>query len=249
MKFKHPSLFYIFLKRMIFKINNTIILLNKENHVIGENTNFKNVHLSGKLNIGNNVVIKNSTIQGEIKINDNVKIIENVKLSGNIFIGEQTSINGPGTDIIGKLNPIKIGKYCSIARNVAIQEYNHNYKRISSYFIGHHLLNDNFSNDITSNGEITIGNDVWIGTQSIILSGSKIGNGVVIAANTVVNGEIPDFSIVAGSPCKIIKYRFSNEIILKLNELQWWNWDKKKIKENKFLFEKDLTIDMLNKLY
>lgn len=64
------------------------------------------------------------------------------------------------------------------------------------------------------------------------MSGIKIGNGAVIAANSHVVKDVPAYSIVGGNPAKVIKYRFSQEQIEKLEKIQWWNWEDQKIKEN-----------------
>ena len=84
--------------------------------------------------------------------------------------------------------------------------------------------------------------------HSCILSGVKIGNGAIIAANSVVNTDIPDFAIVAGSPAKVLKYRFNDKIIQLLNEIKWWNWPIEKIKRNRLLFEDKLTIDKIQSI-
>ena len=93
-----------------------------------------------------------------------------------------------------------------------------------------------------------MGHDVWIGTHCVLLSGAKIGNGAIIAANSVVTGEIPAYAIAAGSPAKVIKYRFSEEMISSLNALSWWHWPMEKIQGNKQLFENDFNADTLTKV-
>jgi virginiamycin A acetyltransferase len=97
-----------------------------------------------------------------------------------------------------------------------------------------------------SKGPITIGNDVWIGTQCVILSGSTIGDGAVIAANSVVTADIPPYAIAAGSTAKVLRYRFSDAIIERLLNLQWWHWSRSKLEQNRALFEGDLTEDKLD---
>lgn len=95
---------------------------------------------------------------------------------------------------------------------------------------------------------INIGNDVWIGTNASILSGVTIGNGVVIGAGSVVTKDVPNYAIVAGSPARIIKYRFSEEIIQLLNEVCWWDLPISVIKENIDLFKTEPNLDSLKKL-
>jgi len=72
---------------------------------------------------------------------------------------------------------------------------------------------------------VKIGNDVWIGQGVFIKSGVNIGDGAIIAAHSVVVNDIPPYAIAAGVPAKVKKYRFNNEIINRLLELKWWNYN------------------------
>ena len=83
-----------------------------------------------------------------------------------------------------------------------------------------------------SKGKIEIGSDVWIGESVTILSGVKIGDGVIIGARSVVSKDIPPYAIAVGNSIHIIRYRFSNEMIGKLLKIRWWNWPKERIEEN-----------------
>lgn len=184
----------------------------------------------------------NARIKGNVQIGEGCKIFDmKISSKSSVEIGRFTSIVGPNTDIYCAINKIKIGSFCSIARNVNFQEYNHRTDRLASYFIYQNIFGDNLEKDITSKGDIEIGNDVWIGAQCVILSGAKIGNGAVIAANSVVVGDIPPFAIAAGTPAKILKYRFSEEIIKKIEEMKWWEWSKDEIFENKNLFFEEIV--------
>ena len=83
--------------------------------------------------------------------------------------------------------------------------------------------------------KVVIGSDVWIGANCIIFEGVTIGDGAVIAAGSIIRRDVPPYAVVA-SVDKIIKYRFSKEIIEKLLKIKWWNWPDEKIKENLNLF-------------
>jgi hypothetical protein len=75
-----------------------------------------------------------------------------------------------------------------------------------------------------SKGDIIIGNDVWIGSGVKILSGVTIGDGCVIGANALVCKNVPSYSVCGGVPARLIKNRFSDEIIKKLEFIKWWDW-------------------------
>lgn len=73
---------------------------------------------------------------------------------------------------------------------------------------------------------------MWIGANANIKKGITIGNGAVVAMNSVVTKNVPDYVIVAGNPAKIIRYRFKPEEIKKLLEMKWWDWPEEKIRNN-----------------
>jgi len=134
----------------------------------------------------------------------------------------------------GSDSKISIGKYCSIASNVTfITGGIHPVDWVSLYPFRINWQLENAYNDgmPSTNGPIIIGNDVWISTGVTILSGVKIGDGAVIASNSLVTKDIPNYAIVAGVPARLIKYRFSDEQIARLEKIQWWNWPKDKIKD------------------
>ncbi len=188
--------------------------------------------ISSEVKIGKGTSIKGSVINGPILIGRNCRI-NYVNVMGSVSIGNNTSIWGPNIYIRAALNEINIGNFCSIARNVTIQEYNHDYKNFSTYFIEQNLFkNGSYHQEIISKGGIEIGHDVWIGVNSVILSGVKIGTGAIIGASSVVSSDIPPYAIATGIPAKILKYRFDENIRTQLIETAWWNWDEETIKNN-----------------
>lgn len=110
---------------------------------------------------------------------------------------------------------LDIGNYCSIAPNVLfIVASDHGYKSLSTYPFKVLVNGQKF--EALSKGDIILKDDVWIGANSIILSGVTINKGAIVAAGSVVTKDIPPYAIVGGNPAKIIKYRFSEKIIEKL---------------------------------
>lgn len=81
-------------------------------------------------------------------------------------------------------------------------------------------------------GDIVVGNDVWIGFEAVILSGVTIGDGAIIGTRAVVTKDVAPYTVVGGVPAKFIRKRFSDEVILELLKLQWWNWSESRIKQN-----------------
>ena len=80
-------------------------------------------------------------------------------------------------------------------------------------------------------GDIVVGNDVWIGRESIIMPGVRIGDGAIIAAYSVVTRDVTPYSVVGGNPAKFIKKRFDDELIDILLELRWWDFAPEKLVE------------------
>jgi serine acetyltransferase len=90
---------------------------------------------------------------------------------------------------------------------------------------------------------------VWIGANSTIMSGIKIGNGAIVAAGSTVTKDVPSYAIVAGNPAKVVKYRFTEEQIEKLLSIAWWDWDEQKIKDNAIDMWSDNIDGFINKFY
>jgi lipopolysaccharide transport system ATP-binding protein len=144
---------------------------------------------------------------------------------------------------------IHVGKYCSIGRDCNFFLHaNHrpDWITTSSQLLGPvtpEIASMHMEMGHPScKGDITIGNDVWIGAKSTIMSGVKIGDGAVIGSGSVVAKDVPPYSIVVGNPAKVIKYRFDEQQIKDLQNIAWWNWDESKIKEESMLlWSKDIN--------
>lgn len=146
--------------------------------------------------------------------------------------------------------PLIIGKYCSIAYDVnfILDEGFHKGSTISNYPFINDLNKENFKDVTIKQKEgITLGNDVWIGMGAFIMPGVKIGNGAIIAANSVVTKDVPDYAVVGGCPAKIIKMKYNTETILNLNNLAWWDWNEITLKSRKSDFYKLSIEDFIKK--
>ncbi|MCK9220703.1 MAG: CatB-related O-acetyltransferase [Bacteroidales bacterium] len=169
----------------------------------------------------------------------------------NIIVGEYTMYNDFEKDPTQFENnnvlyhyPINkdkliIGKFCSIACGAKFMftSGNHKMSSLSTYpfplfFEEWNLDKNNVTEAWENEGDIIIGNDVWIGYEAVIMQGVKIGDGAIIGTRAVVTKDVPPYTIVGGIPAKEIKKRYSEETIKKFIQIQWWNWDEIKIKSN-----------------
>ena len=130
---------------------------------------------------------------------------------------------------IGK--SVRMGRYCSIARNVDVGAENHPLDFLSTHpfqFSSHHFdaveNYEAFERRVSSPLPLTkLGHDVWVGSSSVIASGVTVSTGAVVGANSFVNKDVPPYAIVVGSPARVIKYRFDPETIQALLESHWWD--------------------------
>lgn len=130
-----------------------------------------------------------------------------------------------------------IGKFCMIASGVTfiMNGANHLTDAISTFpfaIFGGDWSNAMDGKTYPNKGNTTIGNDVWIGYNATIMAGVTIGDGAIIATNSVVTKDVAPYTIVGGNPAKVIKKRFSEERIEQLLEMAWWNWGIEKITKN-----------------
>lgn len=133
---------------------------------------------------------------------------------------------------------LDVGKFCSISGHILVyMGGNHHYEEITNFPFTQ-IYQNVFNNPNTikygqpwSKGGVKIGNDCWLGTYATIHSGVTIGDGAVIASNSVVVKDVEPYSIVGGNPAKHIKYRFDEETRKKLLELKWWDMPVEHINE------------------
>ena len=127
-----------------------------------------------------------------------------------------------------------IGKYCSIGSGAVFMmagNQGHRMDWVSTfpfYFQANIFKTSN--NAYKKCGDTVIGDDVWIGSEAMIMAGVHVGSGAVIAARSVVTKDVAPYTIVGGNPAKVIKERFDAETIEKLLTLKWWDWTESKVK-------------------
>lgn len=136
---------------------------------------------------------------------------------------------------------LKIGAYCSIAEEVLfILGADHALDNVSTYPFKYRIIK-NADYEAVSKGDIIVDDDVWIGQRTTIMSGVHIRQGAVIAAGAVVTKDVPAYSIVGGIPAKVIRYRFSDDIIHELLKLDLRKLTDDVIKEYEDCFYEKIT--------
>jgi acetyltransferase-like isoleucine patch superfamily enzyme len=169
----------------------------------------KNTIIGGSFNHGNGVFVCPSVF------------LFNVEIAGFSYVGESS-----------KVQNARIGKFCSIAPEVRIGLGRHPTHFVSSYpgFYSPKAsatINFGATHEFQEYLPVTIGNDVYIGSRSLIMDGIEIGDGAVVAAGAVVTKDVPPYAIVGGVPAKVLKYRFQQDTVSKLLKMKWWEWEEK----------------------
>lgn len=179
---------------------------------------------------------------------DQVCFIKNIITNPNIIVGDYSYYDDPVNSenfennvlyhypFIG--DKLIIGKFCAIARDVKfiMNGANHKMNCFTTYPFS--IFRNGWEkvtpemDELPIKGDTVIQNDVWIGYNSLIMPGIKIGNGSIIASNSVVVKDVEPYSIVGGNPAKLIRKRFDTEIIDLLESIKWWDWPIEKVTTN-----------------
>lgn len=157
-------------------------------------------------------------------------------------IGPHSKIAATGSDISAQ---VTIGNYTSIGPYVQMHTL-HNHACIQDRSLVSTAQLDGYPHP-NGKEKITIGSDVWIGRNAVLLGGVTIGHGAIVGAFSVVAKDVPPYAVVVGNPAQVKRYRFTDEQIEKLLRIKWWDWSKDKVEEVK---EDLLNIDVfLDKHY
>lgn len=224
----------------------------------------------------NNFKVEDSNVDESVKIFNDATVLKSDLKSG-CSIGNDTSIvrcNFENNVVINRrsyindsyigmytyaginttVNWSKIGRFCSIARNVDIGGFDHDYHKITTMPEFRFNQTNNGGGKLEkikdhSNDYCIVGNDVWVAAGAQVLHKVKIGDGAVIGGGAVVTHDVPPYAIVVGIPARIIGYRCDKNLIDKLLDIKWWNWPIDVIQANmNFLMENDITVDSLNRM-
>jgi len=174
--------------------------------------------------------------------------IQNTVSNPNIIIGDYTYYDDPEDSEDFERNVLYhfpfvgdrliIGKFCALARGVKfiMNGANHKLDGFSTYpfqiFGNGWEKVDPQPEALPYKGNTVIGNDVWIGYETVIMPGVQVGDGAIVAAKSVVVSDVPPYTIFGGNPAKCIRQRFDDEVIRSLLEVAWWDWEIEKITRN-----------------
>ncbi|THE63935.1 antibiotic acetyltransferase [Salinadaptatus halalkaliphilus] len=180
-------------------------------------------------------IAKGCLLRGRVSLAPRTRVSRGCLLNGTVAVGRRTNLE-PHCELVGD---VTIGNYCAIARETTFQEPNHEMDRASMQI---RFYDEVLDSDLapTSEGPITVGNDVWVGTRATILSGVSIGDGAVIGAGAVVTDDVDPYAVVAGVPAERVGWRFSEPIREKLLDLEWWHWDESTLRNRRAFFERTL---------
>ncbi|WNS42376.1 Vat family streptogramin A O-acetyltransferase [Paenibacillus sp. MMS20-IR301] len=177
-----------------------------------------------------------------------VRFIKNTVTRAGIIAGDYSYYDDPDEsvsfesrvthhyDFIG--DKLIIGKFCAIARGTEfiMNGANHRMGSVTTYPFN--IMGGGWEKavpelaELPYKGDTVIGNDVWIGQNATIMPGVTIGDGAIIAANATVTRDVPPYHIAGGNPARVLRQRFSDELIQLLLKLRWWDWSAEKITAN-----------------
>ena len=202
-----------------------------------------------------NAVVSSCTLGCNVTIGDDTTVVRscigsNVALNRRSYINDSVFGDYSYCGINTTINFSHVGKFCSLARNVDIGGFDHDYRKVTTMprfrleqITGKKGVEPEYSEFCE------IGNDVWIAAGAQILHKAKIGDGAIVGGGAVVTKDIPPYAIAVGVPAKVIGFRFPQKIIDELLDMRWWNWPQSIIeREARLLLDEDVNEDVIAKM-
>ena len=223
---------------------------------IHDTAQVKNSQL-GNVKIFRNACVNDCVMADGCSVGDDTTI-ERCKFENNVAINRRSYVND---SIIGKysyaginltMNFTKLGRFCSLGRNVDVGGFDHDYRKVTTMpeFRMNQLLNGGGKIPVAINHDLCeIGNDVWSAAGAQVLHKVKIGDGAVIGGGAVVTHDVPPYAIAVGIPAKVIGYRCPSEFIERLEKIQWWNWPDEVLRVNiDWLIHSDINEESVSRM-
>lgn len=193
----------------------------------------KNREIMDGIGLGFSTQIRTMTLHEDSRFEPPLACVASLHAGAPIRTGAFCLING------GSVAHVDIGRYCSLANNIAIGFAEHPVDRLTSSALGFAPDDfkgwrtvarswgrlDNFeAKYFADRPKTVIGNDVWIGQGAFLKAGVTIGDGAIVAAHACVVKDVPPYAIVGGVPARVLRYRFDEKTIERLQALRWWDY-------------------------
>ncbi len=176
------------------------------------------------------------------------------KLQEKVYLDKDSSViesNIGRYSTIGKNSQVyyaNIGNFVSISWDVTIGAIQHPTKTLTTHSFPYSSAFEISNNNQLSKTPTNIGHDVWIGAGAIIMPNINIGNGAIIGAGSIVTKDVKAYHVVAGNPATLLYKRFDEDLIMEIENLKWWFWEKELIQKTLIHFKEELTIESIQKL-
>lgn len=177
-----------------------------------------------------------------------IMFVKNLVDLPNVVIGNYTYYDDPAGPEAFRRNilyhyeiygdRLVIGKFCAIAAGVKFIMNGGNHRNDGATTFPFAIFGGGWQEPyhgdfgLHSRGDTVIGNDVWLGYESLLLPGVQVGDGAIIGARAVVTHDVPPYAVAAGNPARVVRMRYDDETIRQLRELRWWDWSIEKITRN-----------------
>lgn len=218
---------------------------------IGRNCTVLKARLTGRCMLGDRVLVCNDVVMHECELGDDCRVEGGALLAGSrlepcVAVHPRSNLSevnvGRFTYIArdSVVNEVDIGRFCSIGPRCLIGSGDHpvawvatspvfysNRDQAGRSLVGERAAPEGF----TERRRINIGHDVWLGAQVFVRDGVNIANGAIVAAGAVVTNDVPAFALVGGVPARIIRFRFSAEVIEEMQSIAWWLWPEEVLRE------------------
>jgi acetyltransferase-like isoleucine patch superfamily enzyme len=222
---------------------------------IGGECTILKARLTGRCLLGDRVLICNDVVMHQCELGDDCRVEEGAELAGSrlescVAVHQRSNLSevniGRFTYIArdGVVNDVNIGHFCSIGPGCLIGSGDHPVTWVATSPVfysnrnqaGRSLLGERVTMEgFRERRRINIGHDVWLGAQVFVRDGVNIANGAIVAAGAVVTKDVPAFALVGGVPARIIRFRFSTEVIEEMQSIAWWLWPEEVLREARTL--------------